>query len=146
MALCLVSAPSSAKQTTAVEHWAKIDTATGFRGWREQLQHMADQDKRFPVSHFCVVVASGPAAPPDRMFTWAYVNWREAALLYTFAPSDAPLSDLTTFKAPLDSHKDVVPSERDIKGSTYRVTRAWVRNVERHCASSGIQVVIRRSR
>lgn len=140
-----IAVPSNGKQPDTATHWTKIDGYHGFQGWREQLQHMADQGSHFPVSHFCVIVATGSTAPPDNKFTWAYVYWREAAQLYTFGQSDEAMSDMTEFKAPLDLKKDVVATERQLKGSSYRVTRAWVADVLRHCATAGTQIVVRRS-
>lgn len=132
--------------TAAPTHWAKIDAFPGFTGWRGQLQHMVDSDKRFSSNHFCLVVASGPTAPPDRKFTWAYVYWREAARLYTFGQSSEAMSDLTAFKGPLDLHKDVVASEKHVGSSTYLVTRSWVRNILSHCTVAGTELTVERTR
>ena len=55
------------------------------------------------------------------------------------------MSDLSIFKEPLDLRTDVVRTERDINGSTFLVTRAWVNDVLRHCAKDGAEVVLRKS-
>ena len=129
----------------ATTQWRQIDTAPGFHGWRAQLQHMVDRDGRSGVNHFCAVVATGRTAGPDDSYTWAYVYWREASKLYTFAQSDEGLSDMSAFKAPLDLNSDVVSKQRDLHGSTFLVTRSWLRNVLSHCAKVGTQVSLRKS-
>ncbi len=142
--IALVAADANA--APAATHWAAVDSYSGFRGWREQLQQLADDDKRFPVSHFCTVVASGATAAPANRYTWAYVHWREAARLYTYGQSNEPMSAMTEFKQPLDLHKDVVATERQVAGSADRVTRMWVADVLQHCAKNGTSVMIRRSK
>ncbi len=137
---------SAARPQVTVTRWAPIDSSRGFSSWHAELRHLVDTDQRFPLNHFCVVVATGTTAPPAGSYTWAYVHWREAARLYTFGQSDEPMSDLTMFKAPLDLHKDVVASERQIAGSTYRVTRARMAHVLQHCARAGTSVVVKHAR
>ena len=60
-----------------VARWSKVETVTGFGGWRQQLQHMADQDGHTRVNHFCIVAARYEAEPPSESVTWAYLHWRE---------------------------------------------------------------------
>ena len=144
-AVCLAFVPFNGTVAMSATHWSAVDDHFGFQGWRNQLQHMADHDGNFPANHFCIVVATGATAAPASSYTWAYVHWREAARLYTFGQSDEAMSDLTEFQAPLDLNKDVVATTGQIGGSTYRVTRAWVRNVLHRCAQAGTQLVVRRS-
>ena len=133
VALTILAMPAGA----TVRRWSKVEGYPGYSGWQQQLQHMADADGRFPVSRFCIVVATGATAAPARKYAWAYVHWREARRLYTFGQSAEAMSDLTQFKLPLDLTRDVVPRERDVGSSTYRVTRSWVADVLAHCVRSG---------
>ncbi len=131
-------------QPATTTRWSRIDSVQGFAGWRAQLQHMADQGAT-PINHMCIVVATYSRPSIHDTTIWGYLYWREAHRLYTLDRSDEPMSDLSIFKEPLDLRTDVVRTERDIHGSTFLVTRAWVNDVLRHCAMSGAEVVLRKS-
>lgn len=138
-ALALSTAPSPPEVTT---RWTKVDAVPGFKGWRQQLQHMAEKDGHVRRNHFCIVAANYQARPPREPITWAYLYWRENAEIYTFDRSVDQMSDEAIFKLPLNLKTDVT---RHPGSSTYLVTPEWVHSVLSHCASSGDQVLVERA-
>ena len=142
MAVVMLVTPVVARAVTPVR-WSKVDGARDFGEWREHLADLARSSGKPGADHFCTVVADHAQSPSSGPYRWAYVYWRETAQLFTFGPSHEKMSDLTRFKQPLDLHKDVVASERQVGGSTFLVTRAWVSNVLSHCARSGTQLVVK---
>ncbi|MGO4715377.1 hypothetical protein [Bradyrhizobium sp. 2TAF24] len=72
----------------------------------------------------------------------AWVIWRRAHRIVLWEPGT---NDLASSRRILDLRKDVVASDRDLRGSTYRVTRPWVEQLVARCAHSGAHLDIRLS-
>jgi hypothetical protein len=132
------------QEPVTTTRWSKIEHVAGFDGWRAQFQHMADTGAH-ALNHMCVVVATYSQPGAHQTTVWAYLYWRETDELYTLDQSKGPMDDLSIFKGPLNLKTDVVRQDRDIRGSTYLVTRAWVDDILHHCRTDGEQLVIRRA-
>lgn len=63
----------------------------------------------------------------------AWVIWRGARRIILWEPGN----DLSESRRTIDLRKDVVASEKDLNGSTYRVTRPWVNELVARCAKDG---------
>jgi len=72
----------------------------------------------------------------------AWVIWRRAHRIVLWEPGN---NDLAGSRRILDLRKDVVASDNDLRGSTYRVTRPWVDQLAARCARDGAHVDIRLS-
>jgi len=86
--------------------------------------------------HFCTIGYRGGEGAN------AWVYWREANRLILWqggAEDDALLHSTRS----LDLAADVVATEADIAGSTYRVTRAWVAARLADCAARGDHYTLR---
>jgi hypothetical protein len=98
------------------------------------------------------VRASGQAAKDNRLCVLgeqaadgerrAWVVWRRAHRIVLW---EAGNDDLSQSRRILDQRKDVVASEKDLQGSSYRVTRAWVEQLSARCARDGAHLDIRLS-
>lgn len=89
--------------------------------------------------HFCVI---GYTHGRDKI---AYVHWRERHKLITWWGGYDPRyrdEAIVRSNRQLDLDTDVVPTEKDIGGSTYLVTRAWVRRKLSDCAAHGTRYVV----
>jgi hypothetical protein len=67
----------------------------------------------------------------------AFVVWRQGRQIIVWFGGDQALSASTRI---IRLNKDVVPTESDLHGSTYLVTKAWVNEVKTTCDHSGIVV------
>jgi hypothetical protein len=94
--------------------------------------------RRHPPQHVCVVGYRSPDA------TLAWVHWREGHRLILWEPGEPWADDaLLMSRRQLDLRTDVVATDDEIGGSTYLVTRAWVRAILADCARAGRRVVVR---
>ena len=145
MALLASVAPSPGPR------WSKVERSPEFRGWRQELQRVADTEGRAPKNHFCLVVQTftperGPydlKKPKEESV--ALVLWREERQVREWAGSD-PAGRILSVpgSAVLDLRKDIVPTANDLHGSTFRETGGWLASIRRHCARSGTQVIVTR--
>ena len=69
----------------------------------------------------------------------AFVVWEKKQIIIWYGGDDPLYSSQI-----VHLNSDVVPSEADLHGSTYLVTRAWVAKVTDACAESGITLHIPR--
>ena len=139
LALLIVAAPASA--TT----WRKVIAYRGFDGMQTEMQHLVDRDPddRARLNHLCVVVEDPDNSKSD-VGPIAWVHLQERAYLFAFTlPAHPPINDGSIWGgASVDLKRDVVASERDIRGSTSRRTRADVNRIITACARYGNSVVI----
>lgn len=100
-------------------------------------EFLRDANIRSPrVQHFCVVGYQSSDGGDKR----AWVHWTEGHEIILWSGAADPQSAKTAIvysRRVLDLKKDVVPTEADIKGSTYLVTRAWVDGVISECQTRG---------
>ncbi|QEI06317.1 hypothetical protein FXN63_11110 [Pigmentiphaga aceris] len=88
--------------------------------------------------NFCVVTY-----PSSDGYAW--VHWLQGnKLIYWLGAAGEPPDDTLVFSTrKLDLTKDVVEYDRDISGSTYLVSRKWVRDRLADCQARGKRYVIR---
>lgn len=99
------------------------------------------------TNRFCVVgYRDVGVSGSDR----AWVHWIDAKALVLWEPTADPErpSPLAASRRFVDLTRDVVPFERDVAASTFRVTRQWVQQTLHDCDRHGYEAVvsIRRSR
>ncbi len=86
--------------------------------------------------HFCI---AGYRSATD---VRAWIYWTEGQRLILWGGATNPASAKTSIalsRRSLDMRKDVVPTEDDIAGSSYRVTRAWAKRVIADCEGRGVK-------
>ena len=86
------------------------------------------------TQHFCIV---GYQNTTDGR---AWIHWVEGHQIILWWGANNPLgakSAIARSRRVLDLKKDVVPSDADLKGSTYLVTRDWVAQVLADCQARG---------
>ena len=114
-------------------HYRKIGDTPGFPGLRQELHRIANTKRTGRPATFCVMLADRGDGDP-----LAFAIWRERHLLYRWHQTKGPQVDdqALVLHVPLDLRKDVARTKAD-NASTYLVTRAWVRGVERACREHG---------
>src|ERR1022692_1410126 len=88
------------------------------------------------TQHFCI--AGYQSANGDDRRAW--IHWTEGRKIVLWRGASNPQSAKTSIarsRVVTDLTKDVVPTEADIKGSTYLVTQAWVDRVLSDCLQRG---------
>jgi len=150
-ALALLLAIGVAPRADAIVHWWQPGAVAGFGGLRSELQRLADSEGRARLNHFCAVVQDvrePPSATSEGDRTTLSVYWREAGRILSYGPSsDGRLGPGNQDEgAGIDLRYDVVATERQIAGSTNRVTRAFVDGIIRHCRMSGTRLLVIRRR
>lgn len=122
----------------AAELWFKISTDAWFIGWQRQVQALVNRDGHETSNQVCIVgLKSGGTV-------MAYVYWPTNHSLTTWFPAPNDPDALIYEPHVLDLGKDVVATDADVDGSTYLVTRAWVRRVVSHCRTAGITIDVTR--
>ena len=142
----------AAAPAAAATYWRKPAAVSGFGGVRRELQRLVDAEGRARVNHLCAVVEDvrePPSASSEGDSQQLIVYWPEGGRIYTYGPADDGRIGPGNRDegADIDLRMDVVASERQIAGSTTRVTRAFVNGLIGRCRASGMQYTIaRRSR
>ena len=96
----------------------------------------SQQVRTHRVQHFCI--AGYQSANRDEQRAWIY--WAEGRKIILWRGASNPQSAKTSIarsRVITDLKKDVVPTQADIKGSTYLVTQAWVNRVISDCDARG---------
>lgn len=132
--LILAVVLAAASPVGAAERWGKLDDTPGFHGWRDELQRRVNAAGGPPRQAICAVVRT---SDDPQAYTWAYIHWPQARRFYTWFPTEGQDVSSMNQKEELDLRRDVVRRQADLHGSTFRVTRAWMANVVRHCAAKG---------
>lgn len=89
--------------------------------------------------HFCV------AGYRSGTETHAWIHWSEGKRIILwdgFNTSEGAKTSIARSRRVLDLRKDIVPTEADIAGSTYRMTRAWANQVIADCNARGVKYAI----
>lgn len=109
-----------------------IAADSDFKGYAETVKQFARRHRLKGINDFCIVGYS--AADRSR---YAWVIWRQGQKIILWDAGDA---DLDLSRRQIDMKKDVVGSDRELQGSTYLVTRAWVDDLIAACNRDGAQV------
>jgi hypothetical protein len=67
----------------------------------------------------------------------AFVIWQQGRQIIVWYGGDQSLADSQRI---INLRSDVVPTEKDLHGSTYLVTKAWVADVTGSCARGGVAI------
>jgi hypothetical protein len=88
------------------------------------------------VQHFCVAGYQSASGDVQR----AWIHWTEGRKIILWrgaSNSQSAKTSIARSRVITDLKKDVVPTEADIKGSTYLVTQAWVDRLIADCQARG---------
>jgi hypothetical protein len=127
-----------AAQTTSPEGELKVfdvSTAPDFQDYKRVLTNYARKHNPKSGNDFCVV---GYLTSDDLKSAW--VIWQQKRKIILWEGQN----DLDLSRRRLDLKSDVVPTENDLHGSTYLVTKAWVKKITDACERSGTQVHVPR--
>jgi hypothetical protein len=103
-----------------------------FNNYKQVVTQFAHKKRPKAANDFCVL---GYIAGDDTRSAW--VIWHQGGEIILWGGNNA---DLDSSPRTLNLKSDVVPSESDLHGSTYLVTKAWVENVTATCDRSGEKV------
>lgn len=132
LALALLAVASTATAQPPFRY-RQIGDTPGFPGLRQELHRIADNKRTGRPATFCVMLADRGDGDP-----LAFAIWRERHLLYRWPQTKGSQigDEALVLHVPLDLRKDVARTQAE-HASTYLVTRAWVRGVERACREHG---------
>jgi hypothetical protein len=103
-----------------------------FANARAMLTDYASMHSKARRNNFCILGVE------DDGVRVAWIVWKQANRIILWEGQD--LRAINS-RRDLDLQKDVVASESQLHGSTYRVTRDWVREIETDCRNRGLQIV-----
>jgi hypothetical protein len=137
----LVLETHEARATEHADQFFSVLHNPAFSNPEASLERLIARRGTRPKDHVCVV--GYRAALPSGERAWVY--WAEARALVLWEPmvAEARPGDALLFsRRTLSLDRDVVPTEADLHGSTYRVTKAWVDSVLSDCRTHGERFVI----
>jgi hypothetical protein len=111
-----------------------IAQAPDFTNYKPVLVDFLHSKKRKGAQDFCIV---GYRHADQSQSAW--VIWKQAGKLILWEPGDEPLLNS---RRVLDLKRDVVKTEDDLHGSTYLVTRAWVKQIQADCQRAGVRTTV----
>lgn len=134
-AIAMHVAPHAADMVPAQQTTVDPGSDTAFAEAENVVNSYLTQHSSFSVNHVCVVGFNHGGDPV------AWVLWREGqkAILW-----EAGENDLSLSRRQLDLRTDIVESEADKQGSTYRETRDWLAALEAECRTRGQQFTIQK--
>jgi hypothetical protein len=138
VAISVVLPPVLRAQTNQQEPDVKVfDLASDpdFKNYQQVLAAYARKHRPRSDNDFCVV---GYLTRDGLKSAWVIWQQKQKIILWE-GQKDLDLSRRT-----IDLKTDVVPTENDLHGSTYRETQAWVNKVTSLCERSGVKVDIPR--
>jgi hypothetical protein len=101
-----------------------------FRNYKQVVTAYARKHRPYAENTFCVL-----GFQSDDNLKGAWVIWPEGKQIVLWEGGE-----LDSSRRKLDLKTDVVATEEDLHGSTYRVTQAWVKEVTALCGRSGVTV------
>jgi hypothetical protein len=141
VSLIFVAINTSAAQVTAsqvaVPEVFDIATDPDFFPYRQPLVDFFKTQRVQKINNICILgerYADGTRS--------AWIIWHEGGKMILWDGNNEPMS---ASRRILDLVHDVVPHTADIKGSTYLVTRSWVRQLKMRCEKFGTKVKIKKS-
>jgi len=121
-------------QTTAPEGDGKpfdLSSDPDFRNYQRVVRKFAHKHRPDAENDFCI---SGFYTRDNLKSAW--VIWRQGRQIILWEGQP----DLDHSRRSLHLATDVVATEEDLHGSTYRVTHAWVEKITAVCEQSGVKV------
>jgi hypothetical protein len=110
-----------------------LDEIPEFRNPEAALVALLDQRGASGTHEFCVVAFR--EGKEERAWVW----WKQGNALILWEPETGPDAALALVHSRrfLDLEKDVVATDEEIAGSTYRVSHPWVTSLLRNCEMHG---------
>jgi hypothetical protein len=125
----------SVPQTPAFKTFDLASDPT-FRDYKQVVTEFAVLHRPEARNDFCVF---GYIAPDNLKSAW--LIWRQGRQIILWEGQK-----LDSSRRKINLSSDVAPTEADLHGSTYRVTKAWVKQVTTTCAHSGVNVRVPKSK
>lgn len=129
-----ITHPVLRAQTAAAEGDGRtFDFASdpAFRDYKHVITEFAHKHRPNAKNDFCI---SGFYTRDNLKSAW--VIWRQGRQMILWEGQQ----NLDDSRRDLHLASDVVPTEADLHGSTYRVTKAWVKRIAAVCEQSGVKV------
>ena len=101
-----------------------------FKDYQRVVRRFGQQHRPQAPNHFCLIGA------PQVKVRNVWVLWREGAEIILWQGGD----DLNRSQRVTHLKSDVVPTENDLHGSTYLVTKSWVDQLFQRCDRFGIKI------
>lgn len=135
VALVLYTLVSSAQTARPEATYNVFDVASDFefQDYKRIVTEYVYKNKPASASDICIV---GYIEHGNVKTAWVIWHQRRKIILWEGQ------NDLDWSRRILDLKKDVVPTENDLHGSTYLVTKAWVKQLTTDCAHSGVKLHI----
>jgi hypothetical protein len=115
-----------------------LSTEAAFADYRKAVtKYLGERRAKVPAD-VCVI-----GLRAEDGFKHAWVLWPQGRQIILW---EGDGSDLRTSRRRLRIPADVVNTEKDLKGSTYLVTRAWVKDLTRACDERGTKVRVQRKK
>ncbi len=130
---CLFLKPIRAQTQSApapVEKTFDIASDPDFGKFNRVVTRFAAKHRPGKENNFCILGFSVEGTKS------AWVVWREGGQILLWDGGD----DLDRSRRVIHLKSDVVATEEDLHGSTYRVTKSWVDGLTRSCESPGVKV------
>jgi hypothetical protein len=127
-----------AQYPTETTKFFSIRGDKGYPYCQEQLQNLVQRKGKAPVNHISVI---GYKYADGNRNAWVYWPEGNSIILWDATRYEYP-DQLSMSDRYLDLKKDVVPTEKDIHGSTYLVSADWVQRIRKDCAAHGDHFVI----
>jgi hypothetical protein len=105
-----------------------------FKNYQQVVTRFAKKHRPKAENNFCIIGSS-----TDNVKN-AWVLWREGSQIILWEGG----SDLDLSRRIIHLKSDVVPTEGDLHGSTYLVTKSWVDDLSRSCSRLGVKVHTRK--
>jgi hypothetical protein len=115
-----------------------VATDQDFRNFKQVVTEFAHKHSPRSDNDFCI---AGYITPDNLKNAW--IIWRQGRQIILW---EGQTADLDAARRKIDLKSDVVPTENDLHGSTYLVTKAWVENVTSNCERSGVKVHVSKSK
>jgi hypothetical protein len=125
-----------------------VDQEPGFKPVQPALEsYLGGQVGHAGMQHFCVVGYRAQRSQAAEAFQFAWVYWHEGQRLVYWEPAGADVDSKETLllsRRDLNLRKDVVATDRELGGSTYRIDRTWLNRLLADCRRHGQSFRIRR--
>ena len=115
-----------------------IKSDPDFRNYKRILTEFVRARRSRVGNDFCVL---GYVTSDNLKSAW--VIWRQGREIILWEGQDG---DLALSRRVINLKSDVVPTDGDVHGSTYLVTKAWVERITTTCDHSGVKVHMGRIR
>lgn len=108
-----------------------ITSDADFRDYKQVVTKYAHKHRSKAENTFCVL---GFRTGDNSKSAW--IIWKEGKQIILWEGSP----DLDSSRRKINLKSDVVAAEKDLHGSTYLVTQAWVSDISSTCDRSGVKV------